>query len=163
MNATTKKKSFYAKYIQPHMGLSILITIIGGGIMYYLEMEKDKLEHDAKDALIEQRIYKTPAQYQKAIDHDNEVPSDVENFKRELRLIEQGDIQIVQQMVLDSQQVHIRKSIMVIDSFFQYAKRKNISDSIGEIKKQESRDARTAEIQNIGNILRALQKDIKDN
>ncbi len=146
----TKKPTFYAKYIKPNLVYGFLFTIIGGGIVYYINDE-------IKDANVEQRIYPTPEQLIKAIEHDNEVPTDVENYKREVRLIEQGDIQIEQQIRIDSQQLYIQKNIKVIDSFFQFSKKKAISDSIKEIRKQISRDKRTEEIQNIGNTLRAIQ------
>ncbi len=153
MNA--KKPSFYTKYIKSKITVSLLIFIIGGGITYYIN---DKI----KNANIEQRIYPTPERLIRAMDHDDEVPTDVENFKREVRLIEQGDIQIEQQIKIDSQQLHIQRNIKVIDSFYQFAKKKAISDSIKEIVKQKSRDKRTEEIINIGNAIRAIQAEKKN-
>lgn len=150
----TKKKKigFYQKYIVPNMGVSIFIMLIGGGITYYITGEKDKIVREAKDKEIESRIYPTPLILQKAMDHDNEVPTDVENFIREQRLIEQGDTLLVYQS-------EIAENIKVIDSFFQFAKEKKYTDSIKDIAKDKSRDARTEEIQNIGNILRVMQRD----
>jgi hypothetical protein len=77
----------------------------------------------------------------------NEKPSDIENFQREQRLIVQGDIQINQQVKLDSQQMIIENQLKVIDSFFVFAKKKELSDSITEIGKQKSRDQRTDDME----------------
>jgi len=152
------KKSFYAKYIGPKIGPSILITLLVGGTTIYLDSQTTKIQRDAKDAEIETRIYESPKQLQKAIAHDNEVPSDVDTYIREQQNIAIGDKLIVQQEKLDSQQKELQVNIKVIDSFYQFSKKKEESDSIKEIKKQKSRDERSNEIQNIGNTVRALQK-----
>ena len=143
---TEKKKGFYIKYIQPHMGLSIWITIIIGGMSFYLDNEKTKIEQEVKSENIESRIPDTVGEFQKMQDHVNEVPSDVETYKREQRNIAIGDTLLIQQIKLDSQQVNITKQLKVIDSFFVFAKNKKIQDSIKEITKQKSRDSRTKDI-----------------
>lgn len=134
-----KKQGFYTKYIQPHMGVSIFIAIITFAVGAYLTNEKDKIVREAEKKEIETRIPETVAEFNEIVDHINEVPSDVENYQREQRLIEQGD-------TLLTYQVEISQNIKVIDSFFQFAKDKKISDSITEVVKQISRDQRGDDI-----------------
>jgi hypothetical protein len=155
---TEKKLGFYAKYVKPKMDLVMFFTIVGLATGFYLDNEKNKLERESKDREFEQRIYQTPLQLQKAIDHDNEVPSDVENFKREIRLIQTGD-------TLKEQQKNIEKNIKVIDSFYIFSKNKSKKDSVLDIERQKSRDKRTQDVndikreqQNIGNTLQAIQR-----
>jgi hypothetical protein len=155
-----KKLTFWGEHIRPNITLGLLVAVVGWGIAYYLQEESRQLKRDAKDAHIESRIYTTPLQYQKAVDHDNAVPNDVDNFKREIRLISQGDTLIQYHEKLDSVQVRIEKNILIVNEFFQFTKNKHISDSISESKKQISRDDRSDDIQNIGNTLIAIQNQL---
>lgn len=157
-----KKLNKYQRYIKPHLDIVMFFTIIAMGVTFYLEYEKGKLDRTAKDKDIEQRIYPTPQRLIKAMEHDDEVPSDVENFKREIRLIQTGDS-------LKTQQQEINENIKVIDSFYQFEKRKAIKDSIDDLAKQKSRDKRTQDIeqmkreqQNIGNTLQTIQRTLLD-
>lgn len=115
-------------------------TILGIGTAYYLKAERTQDSNVVTHKDIENRIYPDVQTLQKAIDHDNEVPTDVENFKREVRLIEQGDIQINQQVKLDSQQLDLNKNIKV---FYEFQIQEKYDDSISEITKQISRDQRS--------------------
>ncbi len=114
----------------------MLISVV---VLFFVKGENTKKDNEVTHKDIESRIYDTPLELQQAKDHDNEVPTDVENFKREQRLIEQGD-------TLLTYQAEISENIKVIDSFFQFAKDKKYSDSIGEITKQISRNQRSDDI-----------------
>ena len=159
------KQTFWNKYIQPNLTLSLVILVIGGGIKYYLDQEKKQIEQEAKDANVESRIYPTPLILQKAMDHDNEVPSDVENLRREIRLIEQNDITIERQVMIDSQQLEIKDNLIVIGKFYEFVKDNKTVDSLSAVKKakediikQASRDKRTQEIEDIGMYIREIKR-----
>lgn len=142
-----KKISFWAKYIQPNLTLGLIIMVVGGGITYYLDQEKKQITQEAKEISIENRIPETVKEFTEWEDHMNEVPSDVDTYIREQRNLEIGTGLEIRQIKLDSQQVNIQKQLMIIDSFFTFAKGKKISDSITEIKKQKSRDKRTDDME----------------
>ena len=157
---TGSKQNFYTKFIKPHLDIMMFFTLIGMGVTFYLTYETTKISDEAKIRDIEQKIYPDALTLQKAMDHDNEVPSDVENFKREIRLISTGDsLKLVQK--------EINENIKVIDSFCQFAKDKSIKDSISDIAKQKSRNKRTKDVndikrenQNIANTLQAIQRKL---
>ena len=135
-------------------------SVLSIGTAYYLKAERTQDSNVSTHDDIENRIYPDVQTLQKAMAHDNEVPTDVENFKREVRLIEQGDSLLLYQN-------EINKNLKVIDSFYAFERNKKIDDSITEIKKQESRDSRQKDIediktenQNIGNMLRAMQRTL---
>ncbi len=111
------------------------VLLISAVVGFYVSNQDTKKDNEVTHKDIESRIYNTPLELQQAKDHDNEVPTDVENFKREQRLIEQGD-------TLLNYQAEISENIKVIDSFFQFTKDKKYNDSITEITKQISRDGR---------------------
>ena len=129
------KKQFWTKL---RVNLSLIFaagTLLSIGTAFDLKGEREQDKNNATHKDIEQRIYPTPLILQQAVDHDNEVPSDVENYQREERLIEQGDTLLIYQ-------AEISENIKIIDSFFQFTKDKKISDSITESTKQISRDQR---------------------
>lgn len=157
MTPPKKKESFYKRKIAPAIGPSMLILLITTVVGWYITSERNKDAQQITTDSIEERIPNTVTEFVEWEDHMNEKPSDVDNYKREIRLIKQGDTLLQYQSALDSAQIRIEKNIKVIDEFFEFAKEKHISDSIKDIKKQKSRDDRTEEIQNIGNILRVMQ------
>ena len=162
------KKGFYAKYIEPKMGVSIFVLLLGGGTGAYLTYEKDKIVEQAKDNALELRIPETPQFMNKIKDHVNEVPSDVENFQREIHLMKTGD-------TLVEFQKEINQQIKVIDSFYQFAKVKKTADSLAEFKRQKSRDSRDSTMNetlqaqkvynqnqiNVTNAINALTQTVK--
>jgi len=155
-----EKKQFWTTL---RVNLSIISALIAGisvVVVFFVKAENTKKDNEVKHKDIENRIYPNVQTLQKAIDHDNEVPTDVENFIREQRLIEQGDKTIIQQVKIDSQQTELKKDLKVVDSFFTYIKKERQQDSVKNIAKDKSRDERTDEIQNIGNILRAMQRKL---
>lgn len=157
---TEVKKNFYMKFIKPHLDIVMFFTLVSMGVTFYLKSETKTIEDAAKIREIEQKIYPDALTLQKAMDHDNEVPSDVENFKREIHLIKTGD-------TLKIRQKEIQAQIKVIDSFYDFSKKKAKNDSITDILKQKSRDKRTEDIeqmkreqQNIGNTLQMIQRTL---
>lgn len=157
---TEKKQNFYTKHIKPHLDIMMFFTIVGMGVTVYLTYEKDKIQAVAEKEAIEQKIPKSTEEMIKIRDHVNEVPSDVENFKRELNLIKTGD-------TLKAAQKEIQENIKVIDSFYKFSKKQAIRDSIEDIAKQKSRDQRTKDVndikrenQNIANTLQAIQRKL---
>jgi len=138
-----KKQTWLSKNIGFGAVILIITTIIGWYITDQRNQDAQKITHDS----IENRIPETIKKFVEWEDHMNEKPSDIENFQREQRLIIQGDIQINQQVKLDSQQVAITNQLKVIDSFWIFAKNKKLIDSITEIGKQKSRDKRTDDME----------------
>ena len=151
MNAT-KKPTFYTKWIKPNITSSLLIFIIGGGIAYYINNE-------IKDADVEQRIYPTPERLIRAMDHDDEVPSDVENFKREQRLIVQGDSNLILQKDIKSQQKEIIEIKVAIDSFYGLLAEKARKDSIKDRTVNQSRAKRDVQNYEILEILKEMKAE----
>ncbi len=163
-----EKQGFWKKHIEPKMGVSIFVLLLGGGTGAYLTYEKDKLEIQAEKNALELRVYPSPQRLIKAMEHDDEVPSDVENFQREIRLIKTGD-------TLVEFQKEINEQIKVIDSFYQFAKASKISDSLAEFKRQKSRDSRDSTMNetlqaqkvynqnqiNVTNAINALTQTVK--
>lgn len=145
-----QKQTFYTKYIKPNIVYGFLFSIIGAGVTYYINDEK-------RDYDVEQRIYPTPQQLIKAIEHDNEVPSDVENFKREQRLIIQGDSNLLLQKDILLQQKELIGVKGIIDSFYDFNKRKAKEDSIKNRVVKQSRAKRDVQNYEILEILKDMK------
>lgn len=153
----SEKKTYWTK-------LRILIvgtfTILSIGTAYYLKAERTQDSNITTHKDIEQRIYPDVQTLQKAIDHDNEVPTDVETYIREQRNIGIGDTLILIGDTLKRYQVEIKESLKIIDSFRKFEKQKKIDDSLVEIIKQISRDDRKIGIdklnQNMINAVNAI-------
>jgi hypothetical protein len=151
-----KKESWIKKNIGFGAIVLIITTVIGWYITDQRKQDAQKITHDS----IENRIPESIKTFVEWEDHMNEKPSDIENFQREQRLIVQGDIQINQQVKLDSQQMIIENQLKVIDSFFVFAKKKKVSDSITEIGKQKSRDKRTDDMETISASMLLILKKV---
>lgn len=121
----------------------ILISVV---VLFFVKAENTKKDNEVTHENIEQRISPTVSKFNKIVDHVDEVPSDIENYQREERLIEQGDITIEQQLVnydqqikIDSQQVELNTNLKI---FYEFQKQIKVDDSLTEITKQISRDQR---------------------
>lgn len=144
---TEKKQNAWDKYIKPNIQLGVLVTMAIAGINYYVDKEKEADQ-------IQSKIPESPEEMIEIRNHINEVPSDVENYKREIRLIQQGD------SLLD-QQKEINENLKIIDSFYVFEKKKAYSDSIAEAKRQESRDKRTSEIEETKKDVRRIENAVQ--
>lgn len=118
-----------------------LILALGGLITYYIVDE-------IRVSRIEDRIPKTTLEMNKITEHVNEIPSDVENYKREVKLIQQGEVLIQQQIKLDS--------------FYIFAEKKFTKDSLTELSKDKSRAGRDSINKVQAQTMREILKFLKD-
>lgn len=147
---TSTKKTYWTK-LRTNLAIgTTAVMLISVVVLFFVKGENTKKDNEVTHKDIESRIYDTPLELQQAKDHDNEVPTDVENFKREVRLIEQGDITIQQQLLnyeqqikIDSQQTELNQNIKI---FYEFQKQEKVDDSLTEIIKQESRDNRSGDL-----------------
>ena len=156
-----KKQSWLKRNMELSIIISIVLACITGYIAYERNKDAQKITHDS----IEERIPEDVKTFVEWEDHMNEKPTDIENFQREQRLIIQEDIVIEQQVKLDSQLVEAKENLKVVGEFFGYVKEQRrldslakIQEAINEVAKQESRDKRTQEIEDIGLYIRELKR-----
>ncbi len=134
-----EKKTYWTK-LRTNLTIgTTTIALISVVVIFFADARDTKKDNEVTHKDIEQRISPTVSKFNKIVDHVDEVPSDIENYQREERLIEQGDITIEQQVKLDSQQIELNKNLKI---FYTFQKQVKFDDSISELTKQISRDQR---------------------